>query len=360
MWVVIEHFYAHIMLSCILMLRFWSKYKLLLLHISFWVIFLSYRLFDLTRYLTIEKTLIFFGVPTAFSFIISYVHYFFILPQLLNRKNALKYFALLIPTILVFMVLRFTADHYIIDPISPDQTYYKTLHLARVLSVLWSFLSFMVFTSMIKLVVNWFDLENNRKQLENEKLTAELNYLKAQINPHFLFNTLHNLNYLVFSKSDSASDVIIKLSTIMRYMIYEANKAEVSISKEIQYMKDYIELERIRLNNKITVNFDIEPNASDVKIAPLLLITSLENAFKHGISDKHPDGWINLYLRYDQSKLIYTVKNPIFPDRKPHDPSGFGLNNLKKRLKLRYPDKHKLNIRKENNVFEISLTVDLT
>lgn len=341
------------------MRAFFSKYKLVLLHVSFWVVFISYRLFDYTRYLSLKQTFIFFGVPTVFDFAISYVHYFFILPYLFRRRMG-QYFALLIPSIAIFMLLRFMADDYFLVPASPDPAYYESIHIARVISVLWGFLSFMTLTSMIKLTANWFDLENKRKQLENEKLTAELNYLKSQINPHFLFNTLHNLNYLALNKSEATSPVIIKLSNIMRYMIYEANKPEVAIAKEVQYMRDYIELERIRLNNEVNVSFDVGPLSDSLKIAPLLLITCLENAFKHGISDSKPDSWVQLKLKYENSTLFYEVKNPILPKRLNNSPSGFGLTNLKKRLHLRYPDKHKLRIESKDDFFEVSLKIDLT
>ncbi len=291
---------------------------------------------------------------------VSYVHYFFLLPLLLEKKKkALKYLGAIILVITLFVILRIYLDQFTLAKVSPDPSYYQSIHVARILSIVWGFLSIMVFTSMIKLTANWYDLENKRKQLENEKLTAELNHLKSQINPHFLFNTLHNLNYLTMQKSDEASSVIIKLSNIMRYMIYETNKSSVPIENEISYMKDYIALEQIRLNNQFDLDFDTKELDKNIQIAPLLLITFLENAFKHGVSDRAAHCWIRVELSTTKEKLRYKVSNSKVSINKRQIPSGFGLDNLKKRLNLQYPNQHKLKILNEEEEFTIDLNIEL-
>tara|TARA_R110000868_G_scaffold306734_4_gene568158 strand:- start:27635 stop:28417 length:783 start_codon:yes stop_codon:yes gene_type:complete len=257
------------------------------------------------------------------------------------------------------MALRFIADSYFMMPLSQDQEYYSTIHFPRVISVLWGFMTFIIFTGMIKFTSDWFRIENEKKQLENEKLNAELNYLKAQINPHFLFNTLHNLNYLVQSKKEEASKTIIRLSNIMRYMIYEAKKNLVSIKKEIQYMEDYIELECIRLNNPLDITFNTNGNNENTQIAPLILLTFLENAFKHGVNDSAPNCWISVDLFLDGENLIYSVGNSIIDTRSNTEKSGFGLKNVKKRLELHYPENHELLITKFEHRFDIKLTINL-
>ncbi len=340
------------------MRSFFSTYRLLILHLSFWLVFISYRLFDYTRYLSMDMALVYFGVPTLLNILISYLHYFFLLPILFEKKQWVKYSLLLIITLTLFLFLRFWADEYFLLPITPDPSYYETVHLARVISVLWGFVSFIVFTVMIKLAVNWFDLENRRKQLENEKLHAELNYLKSQINPHFLFNTLHNLNYLALNKDDSTSSVIIRLSNIMRYMIYDANEETVSIEQEVQYMKDYIELERIRLNQPFELNMNISDDCKPLKIAPLLLFTCLENAFKHGVSDRQSGCWISVELWREGSKLHYRVRNSKVVQPRSSQASGFGLDNLKKRLALHYPNKHEVEVKESEEEFEIHLIIN--
>ncbi|MEM6362273.1 MAG: histidine kinase [Bacteroidota bacterium] len=299
------------------------------------------------------------GVPLVFNVLISYIHYFWLLPILIQKKEVLKYVLLLILLIIVMSGLRFTADVEFLKPISRDEEYYSSIHFARVLSVVWDFLTFLIFTGMIKFTVDWFYVENRRKQLENEKLNAELNYLKSQINPHFLFNTLHNLNYLTLSKKNEASDVIIRLSNIMRYMIYDASKATVPVKKEIEYMKDYIELERIRLNRSFKLTFNVDAETDNLQIAPLMLITFLENAFKHGVSDKESGCWITLDLGYENSVLHYRVRNSKLRAHQQRDKSGFGLKNLEERLKLQYPENHQLRISENDEEFAIDLKIEL-
>ncbi|MCX2745332.1 histidine kinase [Mangrovivirga sp. M17] len=340
-------------------MRLIIKHKVLLLHIIFWGLFISYQLYDYTRYLSFDKAALFLLYPMSFNFAISYVHYFFVLPYLLKKNKLLKYIGLTLLLFLIFGAIRIAFDEYTVAKASPDPAYYEQIHVARILSILWGFISFMVFTSMIKLTANWYDLESKRKQLQNEKLTAELNHLKAQINPHFLFNTLHNLNYLTLRKSDEASGVIIKLSNIMRYMIYEANKENVPIYNEINYMKDYIDLEKIRLNKNFKLDLNTSGLDKNITIAPLLLITFLENAFKHGVSDRANNCWIKIKIEAYNNALTYTVANSKVKISNNQNASGFGLDNLKKRLALQYPDSHKLSISQNEDEFKTKLTLNL-
>lgn len=327
------------------------------MHVLFWGIFIAYRLYDYTRYLSIEKASLFFLYPMALNMAVSYVHYFFVLPIILKKRKTVPYIATLFVTLTAFTLVRIYLDQFTLATASPDPSYYESIHIARVLSILWGFLSMMVFTSMIKLTANWYDLENKRKQLENEKLIAELNLLKSQINPHFLFNTLHNLNYLAQKKSDETSDVIIRLSNIMRYMIYEANKVSVPVKNEIDYMKDYIALEKIRLNNQFDIHFDVTGLHKNIEIAPLLLITFLENAFKHGVSDRVSNCWIRVSLSANEHQIHYHVANSAIKKPNQLSASGFGLENLKKRLTLQYPDRHSLVIQENDGTYEIDLTI---
>lgn len=289
----------------------------------------------------------------------SYIHYFFVLPYLIRTREYLKYFIFLTITLAAIMVLRFIADDYFMAPFSQDQEYYASIHFPRVLSVLWGFMTFIIFTGMIKFTSDWFRIENEKKQLENEKLTAELNYLKAQINPHFLFNTLHNLNFLVQGKRKEAPQIIIRLSNIMRYMIYDANHALVPITKEIQYMQDYIELERIRLNKPFDITFITSGDYEQTQIAPLILFTFLENAFKHGVSDTTKNCWINVELLQEGNTLTYAVSNSNIKTKSSTKRSGFGLDNLRKRLNLHYPEKHELLISESERSYDIVLILTL-
>ena len=341
------------------MLSILNKYKELFLHLIFWILFISYQLYDYTRYLAIGKVVIYFLYPMSINIIVAYVHYFFLLPLLFKPQKIFKYISLTIVLLIVFSAIRIYLDEFTLAAASPDPSYYNSIHLARIISILWGFISISVFISMIKLTANWYDLDSKRRELENEKLTIELNHLKSQINPHFLFNTLHNLNYLTLQRKDEASSVIIKLSNIMRYMIYESNKQSVPIENEINYMKDYIALEQIRLNNQFQLKFKTEGLEENIQIAPLLLITFLENAFKHGVSDSTPNCWINVDISGNTECINYKVANSKVKKPFQQSPSGFGLTNLKKRLILQYPNKHKLSIEDGKDTFSIDLNLIL-
>ena len=336
------------------------KYRVLLLHVSFWVLYFSYRIYDIRGYTGIKLGMLYTGLPMAFNLVACYTHYFFILPILFRDKKWKKYLLLLLALILPILCARIFAENKIYALFVTNEEYFKTIKPERVVSTLWDTLTFLMFTGMIRFVLDWFELENKKKQLENEKLAAELNYLKSQINPHFLFNTLHNLNYLVYSGAKNANDVIVKLSNIMRYMIYESGKERVALSSEVEYMNDYIHLESIRLNNAFRLNFNTSGPVEQVKIAPLMLITFLENAFKHGVSDQEPDCWVDVTLSVDENKLSYHVSNKkIKYIRQNKLKSGFGLDNVRKRLELSYPDKHILIVNDQEDLYRVDLTIQL-
>lgn len=344
-----------------LMKEFLLRNRVLFLHLSFWVMYFTYRLFDIQEYLGYQRALMYLSVPLVFNVVASYLHYFLILPKLIQDKSIRPYVLKLLALLAAIVVIRILIENQVFAQLATNEAYYKTIKPMRVISTIWDTLTFLIFTGMIRFTLDWFDLENKKKQLENEKLVAELNYLKAQINPHFLFNTLHNLNYLVYSGSKNATEVIIKLSNIMRYMIYDANKEKVALRKEIAYMNDYIHLESIRLNQKFHLDFKVDGSQDNVDISPLVMLTFLENAFKHGVSDQEENCWIKVNLQITDARLEYQVANRklrTVPNRGLR--SGFGLDNVRKRLALSYPQKHSLNIEDNDDVYKVTLTLKLS
>lgn len=194
------------------------------------------------------------------------------------------------------------------------------------------------------------------KSLQNEKSKAELALLKAQVNPHFFFNTLNNLYSLTVQNSDQAPEVILKLSDMMRYTIYEGKKELVTLKEEVAYLQNYIDLHKIRHHKNVVINFT-HTIESDVKVAPLLFIILLENAFKHGVETLTEDAYIQIDLQSKDQAVLFSIENN-FDDTDHNTVKGIGLENLQHRLDLLYPNKHRLSIHKTNATFKAVLQLN--
>ncbi|WP_437920005.1 sensor histidine kinase [Sphingobacterium sp. LRF_L2] len=213
------------------------------------------------------------------------------------------------------------------------------------------------FSLLQVLVVHWFISERKRADLERENALVNLELLKAQVHPHFLFNTLNNIYSLAISNSASTVDSIVKLSNLLRYFMEELPDAKVSIEKEIAFVQDFIALQRLRLsaNCEVTETYDV--GGCSTKIYPSLLMPFIENAFKYGISKKEPAP-IHISLRCQENKLHFQTVNKVF--KSPNTVGyGIGLKNVSKRLNLLYPESHQLAIREENHYFTVNLVIEL-
>ncbi|MCB0648407.1 MAG: histidine kinase [Saprospiraceae bacterium] len=216
----------------------------------------------------------------------------------------------------------------------------------------------MLLSFPIIILIEWNKKTRAIQELKNEKTQAELNLLKQQINPHFFFNTLNNLYALSLDKSDLAPEAILKLSKLMRYVIYKGSQNGVTLSEEVAYLKDYLDLQNLRIHTLVTINFQTQIENEDQLIAPLLLINLVENAFKHGIEPSDSGGFITIILKEENSKLSFVCENSFDFEGQSYDINGIGLTNLKRRLELRYPDRHvlQLNI---NETFKAVLDICL-
>lgn len=197
------------------------------------------------------------------------------------------------------------------------------------------------------------------KQAQRDKLDAELSYLKAQINPHFLFNTLNSIYSLAITRSDLTATSILKLSEMMRYVTTEAHSELVALEKEINYVSNYIELQRIRLGQTVRIEYSVTGEAGQKKIAPLLLIPFVENAFKYGVNPEE-EGIVTVKIEITQQLLKMFVGNKIVTiDYLDEYKSGHGMNNVSQRLQMGYPGKHKLNVVREENAYKVNLEIEL-
>ncbi|MFD0941707.1 sensor histidine kinase [Pedobacter boryungensis] len=211
----------------------------------------------------------------------------------------------------------------------------------------------------IVLAIQWGAQNTHILSLQKEKSQTELDLMKQQLNPHFFFNTLNNLYALSLQKSEKTPESILRLSELMRYTIYKGQEEKVTISQEINYLEDYIALQQIRLKKPLSLNFKQHISNQNIQIAPLLLIILLENAFKHGIEPAEEATFLNLSLSCTDQELIFSCENSIEPDKTATKP-GIGLNNLKKRLELLYPNAYSLDITSNNIIFKTTLYLKLS
>lgn len=212
----------------------------------------------------------------------------------------------------------------------------------------------------IKLMKYWYLKEQRNLQLQKENTEAQLQLLKAQIHPHFLFNTMNNIYSFTQTTSPVAAKMVAGLSEMLRYMLYEGDKANVLLTKELAMLKDYIMLEQVRYGNKLDVHVDITKNTNDLYIAPLLLLPLVENCFKHGTSHMIEQPWVNLNIDVEDDHLIMKLVNGKAPDFKIQKKEmGIGLKNVQKRLTLLYPGKHTMRITNEEDVFIVDLKIEL-
>ncbi|HEX8532046.1 MAG TPA: histidine kinase [Cytophagales bacterium] len=219
------------------------------------------------------------------------------------------------------------------------------------------------FAAAIKLTKYWYQKNQLAQQLEREKLSAELQLLKAQVHPHFLFNTLNNLYALTLLKSDHAPEVVLKLSALLRYMLYECNAPLVPLGREIRMMLDYVELEKLRYGDRLDLALNVQGDPGGKAVAPLLLLPFLENAFKHGASEQLDQAWIAVDLAVKGNLLKMKLINGIPEAPEPGGPGGeahgIGLQNVRKRLDLLYPGRHELKILREAETFVVTLSISL-
>ncbi|WP_207513151.1 sensor histidine kinase [Longitalea luteola] len=219
-----------------------------------------------------------------------------------------------------------------------------------------SFLIVLFFINF-KLAHSLYISEKQKKLLENERLNAELNFLKLQINPHFLFNTLNSIYSQAHLRSDQTEHSILKFSRIMRYVLYDSAAGKIPLSQDLEYISNYIDLQQLRLSKNISVHYDVSGPVNGLFIAPLLLITFIENAFKHGISYTAPSA-INISIAVTGNTLALTVGNAIIRSNRGST-GGVGLINARRRLDVLYPGRHLLDVIENDHLYIVNLKIEL-
>lgn len=287
--------------------------------------------------------------------LIFYINYFFLIPRFLFTKKYLKYILLFLGSIvcvlffvnLVFYYFDFNPEK--LEKINPIIHSIKPIAAANnILMLLISFVAAYCLALLTKM-----------KQIEQEKLSAQIASLKSQINPHFLFNTLNSIYATAIEKSPQTAEMVAKLSEMMRYTMSETQNDVVDLEDEIAYVDNFIELQKMRLDDKVKLEYKTEGNFSGLKIAPMLLIPFIENSFKHGVNSEE-DSNIYILIEVKESEFhLKVVNNKVQTQKETSERSGLGIENTKNRLQLIYPTKHMLSIKDTAQSFRVSLHINL-
>ncbi|QHL87932.1 sensor histidine kinase [Nibribacter ruber] len=320
-----------------------------LIHVIVWVLFTF--LVSLQLYTDDHN----YWVPFTIGFILTallvfYTH-FFLLTKYLGKNQKRAYF-LRLAAIASIGPLPFLILH----PKRPDSW---NLILGYYPMVLLTLVPIFLFLSWLARVTENLVLNTIKKeQLEKQAVETELHYLKSQINPHFLFNTLNNIHTLVYKQAPAAPQAVMQLASLMRYMIYESNAPTVPLAREMDYLQDYMSLQQLRYKKSPVVDLTVEGETESCHIAPLLFIHLLENAYKHGPARLEP-GDLKVQIEISEDILTFRVQNPVRqnPVSALEEPGGIGLPNVRKRLALLYPGQHSLEIHHAGDTFAVVLKI---
>jgi len=350
------------------------KVLFILGHVFFWVIggYIITKIFGISSVevfaetvgaeenvvITYDNDFIYVTIITLLlSAIIFYSNVFIFLPKYFRNKNILGYAPKILGLLFLCILAILLFKRYVIyGATSEDGLFiFPSFGVHSVLLIAYTAFSF-----AYAFTFEWYKNEQIKNQITQEKLRTELDFLKSQVNPHFLFNTLNNL-FSIAQKHEveELSTGIGELSNLMRYMLYESNSDLVLLQRELDHIESFIEVQRLRFDeeDEILINFDKKGNMEGMKIAPLIFLPFVENAFKHGTSID-ASSIINIFLDVTDGNIYFRVKNKVFNEPKLADSaSGIGLENVKRRLKLIYPNKHSLDISKKSDEHIVELNI---
>lgn len=340
----------------------------LIIHVSAWMILflLPFAIFDVRLKSSFSLfNLLFVGK----ALVVFYLNYYLLVPRFLLQKKVFTYiiWVALIVSALAFIdsrqneILRKPYDTSI-NTTTPGHlaTTAKTGNPPRMLGNIPFILMIIGVSTSLKLSQAWFKNEQAQQDIKKEHLATELAFLKSQINPHFLFNSLNSIYSLAFKKSDLAPEAILRLSKIMRYVLDESPSTCVPLEKELDHLQDYVELQKLRLTEKTKLSFVVDNQASNQTIEPMLLVPFIENAFKHG-ADTTVQSVITIKINISANQLVFQSTNTIAQrnSNQSEQDSGIGLKNVARRLQMLYPGHHKLDVVEEKNLYAVTLFLTL-
>ena len=319
-----------------------KKSIVILLHVTFWVIMILDRvvavfmLGHLASMTDIGHASMF---ANYFQPLFFYLFYFCIFSILRSKK------------IIVYSILLILSFSFIMYIFNIHYFAYSIVFISSIIA--WG-----ITGGLFRFFVDWLNKDKIQLQLSRQNLQSELALLRTQLNPHFLFNSLHNIDTLILVNPEKASNSLIELSDLMRYTLYDADIDFIELTKEIDYIKKYIHLQELRLSNKELISFTVNGNTESIKVAPMLFMSFIENAFKH-ITDKEADAGISILFNITEHQILFEVTNVFEATKKTvkDETTGIGLENVKRRLELIYPKSHTLEISIKDNRYKAALTI---
>ena len=288
-----------------------------------------------------------------------YANYYFLIPRFYFGKKYIKYSGIVLGFFFLVILLIHQLDRKPAHPRPFTDPRPRAMRFEKPPGAFEN--SQTMFLFLVGLVVSFALRINDRlKRSEQEKLHTELSYLKAQINPHFLFNTLNSIYSLAIEKSDRTADAVVMLSSLMRYVIRDASESLVPLNKEVEYIQNYVSLQKFRLDDTVSIDFQVNGSVSGQKIAPLILISFIENAFKYGVNPEQKSLIeISISLENEMLDLHVANKKVRFSSQEADSSGGIGLGNTRTRLNMLYPAKHQLTIQDSNDKFTVDLKLNL-
>ena len=360
--------------SNLISLRNWF-YKYKLYHIPFWFMYhlTWWSIMIGNPFAAASNMFSPYGVKTLFYIVFQaiavYFNLYYLIPTYLEKTKFAQYFIFLIITIVgtaICIAFGYQASAYLSGKTVVELykfTEENKFSYPFLVNALPSTVASTTLAMSIKLAKNWLQTQRRQQILEKEKLETELKFLKNQFNPHYLFNTINSIFFLIHKNPDRASASLAKFSELLRYQLYECNDAHIPLGKEIGYLENFIELEKLRQNHNMEISFDhAHCNSSDTSIAPFILMTFIENAFKHVSRHTGKPNWIKINLGLQSHLLTLVVSNSTAPGESAITPyyGGIGLENVQRRLNLIYPGKYNLAIENKAGYFQVKLDLALT
>ena len=336
------------------------KRNFIIPHLLFWIAVVVF--FTVTLVFTRDFSLAAIDMNMAVSFFITilflaiavYINLLWLIPAFFKKRRFLLFSVLQVGNVLLFVLLNYLTSHAF-EEIRPNfwNELIAEVILVTILLVVTTLLKFMRDSIALQ------DAEIRVKEAERQKIESELKVLKSQVNPHFFFNTLNSLYSLSLDKSDRAPEMILKLSDLMRYVIYEANDSKVPLSKQLEFLRSYVYLEQLRSGTGLQVDFEVAGPHLSTPVEPLLFIAFIENAFKHGSRDPERKPFIRIRFDVQEAgRILFFIENNYDP-KEDEKNEGFGLLNVKSRLDLGYAGKYDLSITNRDNVYRVNLRIDV-